>query len=51
MADERKLSQQGWTAQASTNPYEKQGLMARIRARFTKKSGPIVITYNRQAPS
>jgi hypothetical protein len=51
VTDERKLSQQGWTAQASTNPYLKQGLITRILGRFRQKPGPIVITYNRQRPS
>ncbi len=46
--DERKLGQEGWSAETTGNPYAKQGLLSTLRARFSGKKSGLVVTYHRE---
>ena len=46
-ADEQQLGQQGWSAEATINPYQKQGVVSRIRAFFIRTPAPFSVTYHR----
>ncbi len=50
-ADEQKLGQEGWSAEATVNPYQKQGVIDRIRAFFTRTPAPLIVTYRRDQPA
>ncbi len=47
-ADEPKLGQDGWSAETTVNPYQKQGVVTRIRAFFTRTPAPLIVTYHRE---
>jgi hypothetical protein len=47
-ADEQKLGQAGWSADATVNPYQKQSVVNRIRAFFTRTPAPLIVTYHRE---
>ncbi len=46
-ADEQKLGQAGWSADATVNPYQKQSVVTRIRAFFIRTPAPLSVTYHR----
>ncbi len=46
-ADEQQLGQEGWSADATVNPYQQQGVITRIRAFFTRTPAPLIVTYRR----
>ena len=51
--DEQKLGMQGWLVTATVRPDQQPGLLARLRARWTRPpiATPIVVTYTRGQPS
>ena len=46
-ADEQQLGQEGWSAEATVNPYQKQSVVTRIRAFFARTPAPFSVTYRR----
>lgn len=48
-ADEQKLGLEGWSVQSTVNPHEQQGLLARIRSLFSRKTTNLIVTYYRPA--
>lgn len=52
-ADEQKLSREGWSVEPTARD-EQPGMLARLRARFTRGATPsstFEVTYSRQQPS
>ena len=49
--DELKLSREGWSVEPTRNQAPELGLVARIRARFTRTPARLVVTYTRQRPA
>jgi hypothetical protein len=51
--DELTLSRQGWSVEPTANLAPKLGVLARIRARFSRTPTPerLVVTYTRQRPA
>ncbi len=43
-SDEQRLGLEGWSIQSMVNPYAQQGLLARIRSRFTRKATYLIGT-------
>jgi hypothetical protein len=48
-ADEQQLGLEGWSVESTVNPHPKQGLLDRIRSRFTRKATHLVVPYHRPA--
>ena len=51
--DEQKLGRQGWSVAATVRPDQQPGLLARLRARWTRPqtAARIIVTYTRGQPS
>ncbi len=47
--DEQKLAQEGWSAEMTVNPDEKQGLISTLLSRFTRNQpAAFSVTYKRE---